>query len=316
MKLEYNNIINKHRGRPCFVALHGPSLTTEIKKQIQILQINKKILRISVNNWYDFFNEKPDYWVVSNGEFTIENSIKDSLIWNLHGYEKNCFNKYNVPLLYNSTADFTSEEFINKNLKCDYLAYDTKHFSGHDCRTILENFKKYYIKNKNLDFKFYGNNSQMWQKPNVESFPIWKKKLHGKLGAGWDTKGRCCSKKLPITIQEQLQKICGHHQHLGTGQTVGIFALTFAILMGCNPIYFAGMDLDYHKGYSDSDNKRHAQNGINEGHLGHWRYAFKDFLLSDMTILRKSAEMLDIKLLNLDKNSWYNVFETGMLPKE
>ena len=316
MRLDYKDLINKHKGQPCFVALHGPSLTETIKKEVQNLQLNDQMLRISVNNWFDFFDVKPDYWVVSNGEFTIKNSMMNSMIWDLHGYEKDCFNKYSVPLLYNSTADFTTQEFIDENLNCDYLSYDTRHFKQHDCKTILKNFKEHYVQNKNLDFKFYGNNSQMWQRPNVGDFPDWKKKLHGKIGSGWDAKGRCCNNIMPITLQEELQNLTGHHQHLGTSQTVGILALVFAVLMGCNPIYFAGMDLDYHKGYSDSANKRHAQNGINEGHLGHWRTAFKDFLLSDMEILKESAALMGTKILNLNEKSWYNTFEFGILPKE
>ena len=79
MRLNYKDIINKHKGQPCFVALHGPSLTKEVKKEVQNLQLNDQMLRISVNNWFDFFDVKPDYWVVSNGEFTIKNSMMNSM---------------------------------------------------------------------------------------------------------------------------------------------------------------------------------------------------------------------------------------------
>ena len=60
MKLEYKDIIDKHKGTPCIVALHGPSLSPHIDK-IQELQKQSKAIRISVNEWFDFFEEKPDY---------------------------------------------------------------------------------------------------------------------------------------------------------------------------------------------------------------------------------------------------------------
>lgn len=315
MRLDYDDIINKHKGQPCFVALHGPSLTEEIKQEVQNLQTNNKILRISVNNWFDFFDVKPDYWVVSNGEFTIENSIKKSPVWDYYNYEKDCFNKYDIPLLYNSSADLTTQEFIDRNLKCDYLPYDTKHFKQHDCRTILSNFKKYWIENKNLDYRFYGNNSQIWQRPNVAGLSPEMKSLHGRVGGGFNTRARCCDTKREITFQEQLQKLSGHSQHMGTGQTVGLMALVFAVLMGCNPIYYTGMDLDCSKGYSkNSNNTSHLW--FNQGHLGHWKHIFKDFLLDDMRILKESAALLGVKILNLNDESWYNTFEFGTLPKE
>tara|TARA_R110002020_G_scaffold188891_5_gene387743 strand:+ start:507 stop:1457 length:951 start_codon:yes stop_codon:yes gene_type:complete len=316
MKIEYSDILNKHKGKPCFVALHGPSLTSDIKFKTQKLQKEEKLLRISVNNWFDFFDVKPDYWVVSNGEFTIENSMIGSMIWNHHGYEQDCFNKYKVPLFYNSNVDFTTQEFIDKNLMCDYFPYDNRHFKKHSCKEILSNFKNFVTENKNLNYEFYGNNAQMWQRPITDGFPEWKKKIYGKIAGSWNANGKCCERKLPTTLQEQLQNLTGHSQHMSPGHTVGMFALAFAVLMGCNPIYFAGMDLDYEKGYSKSDNKKHAMNGLNEGHYGHCKHIFRNFLLSDMKILKESSEMMGTKIINLSDNSWYNIFEFGMLPEE
>ena len=85
MKFDYSDIINKHKNVPCVVALHGPSLDDD-KSKIELLQSKNKVLRISVNEWYDHFSELPDYWVVSNGEFTIDASINGSNIWNHREY--------------------------------------------------------------------------------------------------------------------------------------------------------------------------------------------------------------------------------------
>mgnify|MGYP003112033635 FL=1 len=310
MKLTYKDIISKHKNIPAVVALHGPSLNND-KDRIQQLQKESKILRFSVNEWYDFFSERPDYWVVSNGEFTIKSSINNDALWRSRDYPEDVFNKYNIPLLYNRTADHTSDEFIEKHLHCDYLQYDGKHFKNRDCKEILLSFKKHYEKNKNLEFYEYGNNCHMWKKPDVSRFPGWMKKIHGRIGNGWDIKGNCCGYKLDITIQEKLQEISKHSQHACPGQTVGLHAVMFAIIMGCNPIYITGLDLDYSAGYANTA-KDHNQ-FIHPGNVGHWKYAYKDFLLDDMRIIRESAELLGIKIVNLNKNSWYNTFTKGDL---
>ena len=312
MKLEYNDIIDKHKNTPCVVALHGPSLNNH-KNQIEALQREKKILRISVNEWYDFFNEKPDYWVVSNGEFTIEASIHGSKLWSKRNYPHNVFNNYNIPLIYSCIADLTDFDFIDKHLTCDYLPFDTRHFKQHSCIQILKNFKNHYEKNKNLNFCFYGNNKQMWQKPNVKDYPDWFKKIHGRIGHGWSINSKCCKNKLDITLQEKLQQLSNHSRHMSPGYTVGLSAVCFALLMGCNPIYISGLDLDYTLGYAGSINDVDHFSWINMGNIGHWKDAYRDFLLDDMTILKESAELLDVKIINLNKNAWYNTFTKGEL---
>ena len=297
MKLLYKDIINKHKNKPCVVACHGPSLNGT-KEQIENLQKDKALLRFSVNEWYSFFGLKPDYWVVSNGEFTIKNSIVENELWRSREYPKDIFNKYNIPLLYNATADLTPFEFIEEQLKCDYLPYDTKHFKGHECMQILKNFKSYYDSHKNLDYTGYGNNKQMWQRPNIDGVHPATAQVHGHIASAWRSNNKCC------------EEVSGHDRHTGPGQTVGMFAIMFAMYMGCNPVYITGMDLDYSIGYADTN----ANLPINFPNVGHWKHVFRDFILDDMAILKESAENLGIKIINLDKNSWHNVFVKGDLP--
>jgi len=104
---------------------------------------------------------------------------------------------------------------------------------------------------------------------------------------------------------------------MSPGHTVVIFGIMFAVIMGCNPVYITGMDLDYEAGYADNDNERgiHTKKHINPGNLGHWKYVYRNFLLDDMKILKESAELLGIKIINLNKNTWYDVFEFGNLPE-
>jgi hypothetical protein len=314
MKLKLNDIKNKHIGEPCIVAAHGPSLDS-VKLEIENLQNKDKLLRISVNEWFDFFKQNPDYWVVSNSEFTIGASMTNDPLWNARGYPHDVFNNYNIPLFFNSTADLTEYDFIKNNLKCDHLAYDTRHFKSHSCFEILKNFKEHYQKNKNFDFKYYGGNSTMWQMPNVEEANPYCAQVHGKIASGWSRDGKCCERMTPaeLTLQEYLQKLSGHDRHMGPGQTVAMFAIVFAVLMGCNPIYIAGMDLDYQAGYAN--NAKSAVYVPNIGNVGHWKHVYKNFLLDDMRILRESAKLLGTKIINLNKNSWYDVFEFGNLPE-
>ena len=308
MRLSFEDITDRHKNKPCAVVLHGPSLNKD-RDKISQLQREKNLIRFSVNDWYDFFDVKPDYWVISNSEFTIKASIVRNHLWAQRNYVHDVFNKFKVPLLYNATADLTDLDFVDKNLLCDYMPYDARHFRGHDCLNILKNFKKHYEKNKNLNFTYYGNNAKPWDRPNIKGLPEWKQKLHGRIGNGWDPSGECCRFIDTITIQEKLQQHAGHKQHAGPGHTVGLTAIMFAILMGCSPIYISGLDLDYRAGYAEGKKSI----GHNEGHIDHWKVIFRDFLLDDMRILKESAVNLGIKIINLNKNSWHNVFEKGDL---
>ena len=289
------------------IALHGPSIDDHIDK-IEQLQKEDQIIRFSVNEWYDHFSVKPDYWVVSNGEFTIQGSLTGSPIWTMRNYPPDVFNKYKIPLFYNLTADSTPLDMIEKSLNCDYLLYDTKHFKNHTCLQILKNFKDYHMRNKDLEFDFYGNNAQMWKKPKISGFPDWMKQLHGKIGSSWHIKGACCKNIISPTIQERLMEFTGYDQHAGPGQTVGLVCVMFAILMGCNPIYIGGLDLDCTLGYAKGANPRTT---LNEGHMGHWKKIYREFLIDDMRILNESAKLIGTSIINLNKNSWHNEFAKG-----
>jgi len=304
MKLNFEDIVNKHKDKPCVIALHGPSIDEHIDT-IEALQKEDKAIRFSVNEWYDHFSVRPDYWVVSNGEFTIAGSLLRTPIWAQRNYPHDVFNEYQIPLLYNVTADLTPASLVGDRLSCDYLPYDTRHFKNHSCLQILKKFRDYYIENENFEFDFYGNNSQMWKRPDVSGFPDWIKHLHGNVGSGWDVKGKCCPAGLPLTLQERLMEFTGHNQHAGPGQTVGLFCIMFAILMGCNPIYVGGFDLDCALGYGKNANPRAT---FNQGHIGHWKKIYRKFLIDDMRIINESAKLMGINIINLNKNSWHNEF--------
>ena len=87
------DIIGNHAGKPAVVTLHGPSLNSHVEK-IEQLQRNDKIIRFSVNNWYDSFSENPDYWILAS-------SHPNDIISETHDKK----NKFNVPVFIADTVD-------------------------------------------------------------------------------------------------------------------------------------------------------------------------------------------------------------------
>ena len=311
MKLVLGDIVNKHKDIPCVVALHGPSLTPFIHR-VEELQKNKGFLRISVNEWYDFFSTKPDYWVVSNTEFTIKNSMVPNHTWDEYfQWPKNIFNEMGIPLIFNETADLTETEFIENYLKCDYLPYDAKHFKNKDCRSILNSFRSYYEKNSNFNFLEYGNNDEMWKPLTLNGARCHPS--YAKFASAWARDNKCCHKidHTRRTIQEQLQAHTGNDSHMGPGVSVAFHALATAVLMGCNPIYVAGLDLEMEKGYAQTRTNR--KQVINQGAMEHWTKVFNNVIESDLRILRESAEKLGIDIINLNKESWFDTLKIGNL---
>ena len=111
------------------------------------------------------------------------------------------------------------------------------------------------------------------------------------------------------TLQEYLQNLTGASQHYSTGDTVSMHAIAFAIIMGCNPIYISGLDLDYNKGYANSDKddwKAKAQ-GPNA-----WT-PVRENLQNDIRVLSESAKKRGIEIINLNPDPWYDSFEVGKL---
>jgi hypothetical protein len=313
MRIKIEELINKHKNTPCVVALHGPSLNKD-KEEIKQFQ-NNKGMRISVNEWYDYFSEKPDYWVVSNSEFTVSNSMLPNYIWDVYRkWPKDIFNKFNIPLLYNCTADLTDSAFVDENLKCDYYPFDSRHFMQKKCSDILRSFKAHYEENKNFDFKKYGNNSVMWQPRSVKGTSC--SRAYAAFGGGWSRDNSCCHKikENNFTLQEILKTHTGHEKHLGPGTNGGTFAIAFAILMGCNPIYVSGLDLDYSLGYASAlpEGQKQTPNPMS---IGHWKHVYRKTIINDLTILKESAALVGIELINLNYDSWHKVLNCGNILK-
>lgn len=117
----------------------------------------------------------------------------------------------------------------------------------------------------------------------------------------------CCPHIIPgrLTVQEELQRYSGADKHYGGGDTVALHMLSFAILMGCDPIYFVGIEIDYSIGYAK--NKGSLASKVPPNDYDNWR----DRIYSDFTIIRDAANRVGTKMINLNKNSRFNHFEIG-----
>tara|TARA_R110000787_G_scaffold240925_3_gene347129 strand:- start:747 stop:1733 length:987 start_codon:yes stop_codon:yes gene_type:complete len=328
MRLEIGQLIDRHIGKPAIVTGHGPSLSQNIE-QIESMQKDDKIIRFSLNDWFKFFRTPPEYWVLANNIDTVSRHLQ-------------VMNECNSTVLLGDTVDLTSDEFMEQKLQCDYFPYDQRHFKGHTCAQIWYNFSNHAVScqnKKDYKFTYYGNNSKMWNPTDAGSaVPPIRWELPANISAAKSVKN-CCYRiqnketvqaearqletlwettpneredvkfsppqRVRLTIQENLQKISGHESHYSPGDTVILHAIAAAIIMGCNPIYITGMDLDYSIGYA---------NGTRPPNDNGWQKENVN-LINDLKILEESAKKRNIRIINLKKDAWYGVFELGEIKK-
>lgn len=143
---------------------------------------------------------------------------------------------------------------------------------------------------------------------------------------GWlDVHGRppnCCNGIIQgrLCIQEEFQKYTGYDMRYGSGDTVGVHMVSLSVMLGLNPIYISGIDLDYTNGYFNNDF---------EGEDGTKRLGMRleerikmgmdninrvpdlvDRIVRDMNIINESAKKIGVKIYNTSKKSRLNeVFE-------
>jgi len=315
MRLEQKDLIDKHKNIPAIIFGHGPSLD-ESMQDIALLQNQNDSILFSLNNWFQLYemNKGPDYWIFASTVDTIDAY-----------YEQ--VEKHNSTILFADTVDLVSINSIEENLDIDFLPYDQRHFKNHTCTQIWYGFHKYYEENGNNNFADYGNNTAMWQPTSATSGifhpPIrWvppesvngptccariqditivkeeiRKYLEQKEPIDWTP-----TKRYRLTVQEELQRVSQHDEHYSPGDTVILHAIAFAIIMGCNPIYVGGMDLDYAGGYAGGNSAPIGADDV-------WhKQQFN--LINDLRILNESAKNRGIQIINLQQKAWYGQFES------
>ena len=145
MKLEFKDIINKHKGKKCIVVGHGPSLNPYLDK-LKDYKNNGYII-IGCNNWNEFYiNTPPHYWLNANNADDTKTFL-------------NVINTHKPIWIYADSVDLADKKWIEENINVDYLPYDQRHFEGKRCSscdsygcdkylnpnrlTIQEELKKY-----------------------------------------------------------------------------------------------------------------------------------------------------------------------------
>jgi hypothetical protein len=240
MRLQLSGLLKKHSGTSAVVLGHGPSLDNY---KVHIEGWKRDRIVVGCNEWYYVYDTVPHYWVLANSIQTMRSDADN-------------MNRFagQTTVLYSDTVDLTDHAWIERNIKCDWLSYDQRHFDGIPC------FVK--ICCKNID------------------------------------PGR-------ITMQQELQKMSGHLLHYGSGDTVLLHCISLAVIMGCNPVYVVGMDLDYGLGYAS--NTGGLINKVWPSDLVEYR----ERILGDLNRINESAKLMGTRIINLNKQSSFGTLEIG-----
>ena len=200
-------------------------------------------------------------------------------------YDYEYYNKFTggeITLLSCDVVDKSTMESAVNNLKCPYLPFDLRHFDKKSCWTNFQLLEENTYLPKYFTF-----------------FPD------------------CCSRAGRLTLQEELKNYTNHTElYSPSTHTSSINMFSFAILMGCNPIYINGMDLDYHgpKGHyanvKGGGKVPPSASSLPGNSWSDWR---KNWIIRDFNIVNESAKKIGVEILNLNHNTWYKIFKHGNL---
>lgn len=112
----------------------------------------------------------------------------------------------------------------------------------------------------------------------------------------------CCAGLIPgrLCIQEELQLYTRSEYTYGCGDTVGVHMLAVAIMLGLNPIYITGVDLDYRQGYVNN-NVPTATERIKWGmsSINH-NDKQRNRIIEDFTTIKQMAEKIGVQIYCMD----------------
>jgi len=111
------------------------------------------------------------------------------------------------------------------------------------------------------------------------------------------------------SIQETLCKHTNQTEPYGSGDTVALHMIALSVILGCNPIYFAGIDLDYTLGYAQNSNPQEFVIGNEIGAMNN----YLDRNLKNLSIIYNAAKSIGVEIYNLNQNPSYNTVPVGTL---
>lgn len=237
MKKDISYFYNKHKNNPALILCHGPQLN-ELTPKLESIK-NKGVIIFGCNEWLEFYDTEPTYWVLSG--CMIKQLIK-------MGYSiKNT-------IIYNDAIDVINYSEAGEYIKRDYIVF----YSRKD--------DKANRKLKDLD-------------------------------------------QTRDTIQDQIQAFTGSEENFGIGCNVSVYMLCCAILMGCNPIYLGGVNLDYQGGYADHKRIDLSIDKSLDKFKAGWEGRFDPFkedFVKQTSIILNSAKKIGIDIYNTNETAWYD----------
>lgn len=116
--------------------------------------------------------------------------------------------------------------------------------------------------------------------------------------------GTCCSLIEPgtKTIQEYLQFITEYEKMYSSCGTVGIHMIALAVILGCNPIYVSGIDMNYATGYVDDSSLKDVFGNVSD---------FSEEFGRQAQIISDSSKKIGVEIINLSKLSTYGGLNKG-----
>jgi len=170
-----------------------------------------------------------------------------------------------------------------------------------------------------IDLDFVRNNCPV---DTVDYVP-YDQRHHGGEACDPYDESCCPHAKLRDSIQQIVAKKVGHNE-LRTLYVSSIFmAYYFAVIMGCNPIYFAGVDLDWGvDGYAKNlrGTKWEGPNKSKPGcsnvvaDLSPDAPSFDTIVKDSIKHVVDIAKAANIQVYNLNPNSWYGIMPHAELP--
>ncbi len=281
MKLEFSDILNRESGKTGFVLGLGPSLRAHLPMLKQAEKDKSKNAIISCNNIDLMTDIDFDYWMLAqpaeeSNPFCIKNG------WRRYNARKNTL------FMYTDCLDLTPRSTVADLLTCDYIGYDQRHYNNEPCG--------------------------------------W-----GTLPGGHHT---CCAAMVPgrLNIQEEFKKYIDTHipplspgenqgaalslpkgEAYGCGDTVGVHMVALAVMLGLNPIYITGIDLDYTQGYVNNDvDIAQFRTQLGMSNMNHVP-AIIERILADYRLINDCAKRIRTKIYCLDKGlKISDIFEYGI----
>jgi hypothetical protein len=111
------------------------------------------------------------------------------------------------------------------------------------------------------------------------------------------------------SIQEALCKHTNQTEWYGSGDTVALHMIALAIILGCNPIYIAGVDLDYTLGYAQHSKPQEFVVGNEIGAMNN----YLDRNLKNLSIIYAAAKNVGVGIYNLNPKPSYDTIPIGSL---